>query len=526
MKTAKLFLLPAFAFFTCTGLYAQVTIGGLTEPKPGAILDLNSNTGVKGGLLLSNVPLKNLYEIPHPPLYEAAYVFPNINGANYNETGVKSKFTGAMVYHTGENNIPAGVYLWNGENWSPAGYDCRMLHSDNLILTELSKASLDETLIFSVSGQAGGHCPDGETFTWSVTPSNGVVITPSSSGTTATATFSQNGNYTVTVTADNHYTPPGSASKSLNVFIEPITFSYNGTYQQFTATKTGNYEIELWGAAGGLVGYGINLNNYGAYTKGKIHLNEGDQLYIYVGGRGVDGTANSGRTGGAGGWNGGGKGGDECSSCSINNNGAGGGGGGATDVRLVSGSWNDANSLRSRIMVAGGAAGGTICSSCWGATLSATGSLNLPATQTSGNAFGLGGDGYRGSGRNTNNYDGGGAGGGGYWGGGGSDAIYHPNSNYTCENLGSGGSSYISGHIGSVAVISSASNAPRQSSTGTTCANGTSDIMCSYHYSGRRFTDTQMIAGNSTMPAANATDTGSITGKSGNGYARIHFWGE
>jgi hypothetical protein len=50
MKTAKLFL--SLAFFFCANLSAQVTIGGLTEPETGAILDLNSTT--KGGLAASD----------------------------------------------------------------------------------------------------------------------------------------------------------------------------------------------------------------------------------------------------------------------------------------------------------------------------------------------------------------------------------------------------------------------------------------------------------------------------------------
>jgi hypothetical protein len=56
-------LLPALLFFFCANLHAQVTIGSLEEPKSGAVLDLNST--LKGGLLLSNIVLDNLYTIPH-----------------------------------------------------------------------------------------------------------------------------------------------------------------------------------------------------------------------------------------------------------------------------------------------------------------------------------------------------------------------------------------------------------------------------------------------------------------------------
>ena len=50
------------------------------------------------------------------------------------------------------------------------------------------------------------------------------------------------------------------------------------------------------------------------------------------------------------------------------------------------------------------------------------------------------------------------------------------------------------------------------------CSNGTSDISCSYHYSGKKFTSTVMKSGNEVMP----NPLGSTeTGHTGNGYARI-----
>jgi hypothetical protein len=52
------------ALLTNASLQAQVTIGGSTEATVGAILDLNSSSGVKGGLLLSNVSITNLNKIP------------------------------------------------------------------------------------------------------------------------------------------------------------------------------------------------------------------------------------------------------------------------------------------------------------------------------------------------------------------------------------------------------------------------------------------------------------------------------
>ena len=48
-------------------------------------------------------------------------------------------------------------------------------------------------------------------------------------------------------------------------------------------------------------------------------------------------------------------------------------------------------------------------------------------------------------------------------------------------------------------------------------------MACSYHYSGLIFTNTNMIAGNTSMPTHDGT--GTMTGNSGNGYARITYIG-
>jgi uncharacterized protein (TIGR02145 family) len=114
MNKLNLFLLPTLAFFACAGLQAQVTIGDNTDPAPGILLDLNST--VKGGLLLSNVALTKVNVIPES--------FSGVTPENYSTPEVKNGFTGAMVYHTGENGIPAGVYVWNGVRWMTISGEC------------------------------------------------------------------------------------------------------------------------------------------------------------------------------------------------------------------------------------------------------------------------------------------------------------------------------------------------------------------------------------------------------------------
>jgi uncharacterized protein (TIGR02145 family) len=111
MRTIKLFFLLAPVFLACAGLHAQVTIGGLTDPAPGALLDLNST--VKGGLLLSNVSITNQSKIP-----TETNLFPGIT-AGLNDDN-NSGFKGAIVYNTNPDT-GVGIYVWTGTQWIPAG---------------------------------------------------------------------------------------------------------------------------------------------------------------------------------------------------------------------------------------------------------------------------------------------------------------------------------------------------------------------------------------------------------------------
>ena len=308
-------------------------------------------------------------------------------------------------------------------------------------------------------------------------------------------------------------------------------YEYTGDYQEFIASSHGKYTIELWGAQGAQLG--SFSGGKGAYTKGDIILNKGEKLYIYVGNNETHAAS----------FNGGAIGTSYASS-----------GGGATDIRLVSGNWNDFDSLKSRIMVAAGGGGATIWSSgsyggaagglfAYDVPYYATGSwgytLNTGATQTSGGVgfvssnagrhgqsgkFGIGGNG------NTSSGYGGGGGGGYYGGAGGGDG-----GPMTCS--GSGGSSYISGHIGCDSID--------ESSTSSSIIHTENNI----HYSNKYFTNTLMIDGlgyswttkddsptftEATSNGLHATldsgeyvgqpttdNTGIQEGQEGNGYAKI-----
>nr|MBP3258918.1 prepilin-type N-terminal cleavage/methylation domain-containing protein [Bacilli bacterium] len=289
-------------------------------------------------------------------------------------------------------------------------------------------------------------------------------------------------------------------------------YDYMGYYQVFTAPKAGTYKIELWGAQGGT--HSTYIGGLGAYTSGEIYLSKDQVLYVYVGQEGQKNST---------GWNGGGKG--------FNNSGY--GGGGATDVRLVPTSsltgWGEIDSLKSRIMVAGAGGGSSIYSSAaWGQSGGEAGGLvsyvgtggassttyaATEATQTSGGTasrangnvgtdggFGYGGDGYQAS------YNSGGGGGGWYGGGGGSHA----------GGITSGGTSYISGHNGSIGM-----------NEDTTMKENDS-----VSYTGYSFNNTSMIDGQGykwttskgsqkKMPTYDGETL--MIGNEGNGYAKITF---
>jgi uncharacterized protein (TIGR02145 family) len=105
-------LLPALAFFSCASLPAQVTIGGIENPRAGAILDLNSTT--KGGLILSNVTIADPELIP-----QNTNVFGEVDIASLD---VNEELRGIMVYNDGlDPAVPAGIYIWNGYCWTKDG---------------------------------------------------------------------------------------------------------------------------------------------------------------------------------------------------------------------------------------------------------------------------------------------------------------------------------------------------------------------------------------------------------------------
>ncbi len=141
----------------------------------------------------------------------------------------------------------------------------------------------------------------------------------------------------------------GSTSGPSTPPFDPIEveLAFTGGVQTWSASETGVYVLELWGAQGGRIGTDNNTGGRGGYVLGIKELSAGTTLHIYVGGKGgdsetyIDGWVGHNNNGG---WNGGGQGAGS----------RGPGGGGATDIRL--GGVN----LTNRIIVAGGGGGGFV----------------------------------------------------------------------------------------------------------------------------------------------------------------------
>ena len=299
--------------------------------------------------------------------------------------------------------------------------------------------------------------------------------------------------------ADTTYTINYSKDLNSSLVGTKYNFEYTGNYQTWTATATARYKVELWGAQGGHITR--TNNNGGGYTKGEMVISNGTTFYVFVGEGGKPSTETTYNGGGAGG-------------TSTNNN-AGFSGGGATDIRTYindEGEWDDFTSLASRIMVAG-AGGGTSRSKnndLGGGKSSAGGLLGYSGGYYTGydyeeqngggagqiyggfagnniySATGLnlaGGFGYGGSSYSESTTSGSAGGGAGYYGGGAGGGTAEGGAG----NGAGGGSSYISGHAGSVAITSEENVMPKiiEDPTDTIyCNDGTTDVRCSYHYSG------------------------------------------
>ena len=347
----------------------------------------------------------------------------------------------------------------------------------------------------------------------------------------------------------------GNMSDKCYIYFDKIVKDYaytenrleTGESYDFVAPATGNYKIELWGASGGTTETGA-AGGKGAYVSGNLKLEKGLKLYLYIGEGGKTvkklEPIYAIQT-----FNGGGSG-NQNIYTNISS------GGGATDIRLTNGEWNLFISLKSRIMIAAGGGGGAywgnigngaggyaggliggegkilftaypsggednrILDNSTGGT-QISGGLTNNKLYTANGLFGIGG-----SSQGLNGPTVGSGGGGGYYGGG---AGYDQG---WSTSAGAGGSSFISGHDGCLAIDKNSLEENINLKSG--CTEDSKTIECSIHYSNYKFENTEMIDGLGykwTIEAGEQTGMPSPSGEiemghDGNGYARITYLGK
>lgn len=128
------------------------------------------------------------------------------------------------------------------------------------------------------------------------------------------------------------------------------TFDYTGSEQKFVTPCSGGYQLETWGAQGG-----VYHGGYGGYSSGVIELGYTNILHINVGGtdQRICENYSEESTGGSclGGYNGGGK-------STYSTNGKWGAGGGATHISTQSGLLSTLSNDIGNILIVSGGGGG------------------------------------------------------------------------------------------------------------------------------------------------------------------------
>ena len=163
--------------------------------------------------------------------------------------------------------------------------------------------------------------------------------------------------------------------------ISLILFNYfpphTGSVQQFTAPKEGTYKLEVWGAQGGSQTYG--KGGKGGKSTGYIHLNGKNDIYMCIGGQGMQNIAEAAVDLSTGGYNGGG---------GLYTERYGSTGGGATHIAITNrGTLINYLSYQSEIVIVAGGGGGA---SYWPNAYSTIDGISMPINSNYDGGFGGG----------------------------------------------------------------------------------------------------------------------------------------
>jgi len=106
-------LITSFSF-CLTHLQSQITIGALSNPLKGTLLDLKENDNAAGGATSTKGMM-----YPRVALNATDKLTPMLEGNDLNNAN-PLQYTGLIVYNVTDNtNFHKGFYVWDGDKWNP-----------------------------------------------------------------------------------------------------------------------------------------------------------------------------------------------------------------------------------------------------------------------------------------------------------------------------------------------------------------------------------------------------------------------
>jgi hypothetical protein len=130
------FLMLAFLIWSAASVNAQVRIGGIDDPNPSAVLDLNATDATEDGTLGLALPRVELTStISYEPL--------------------RNHVAGMIVYNTKTiGDVTPGTYYNDGEKWIRIGNGSQIVEADGVIGNEVTNATTGGGLVRAGEGTA------------------------------------------------------------------------------------------------------------------------------------------------------------------------------------------------------------------------------------------------------------------------------------------------------------------------------------------------------------------------------------